>query len=213
MSLSGIKDLDFKILAELDDRDLFSFCLADLKINELLKGDPHFWRNRFYSRFGPDLDKPVERSWRNHYLKVVYDLTKCEKDFFKWITWDISLKINWPRNSDFDTCYRFLELGKEITIYYPIDRYQEMDFIERKYKSDKHFTPEKIFNLVYEFYQEPITVQELEKMQEEDIEEAEDYTVEDARAGKVKRLDLMGSLTFFEGFDDFNDGLILRLGS
>ena len=67
--LTGVKDLDLKILSEVNDRDLFSFCLVNKQINQICK-DEHFWRNRFLSRFG-QFKKPTNVSWRKQYLITV----------------------------------------------------------------------------------------------------------------------------------------------
>ena len=70
--LSGLKDVDLKIFSELNDRDLFSFCLADKYINKMCK-DEHFWRNRFISRFGR-VESPKKLSWRKYYLTIISTL-------------------------------------------------------------------------------------------------------------------------------------------
>ena len=101
-----------------------------------------------------------------------------------------------------------LELGKDITLEFPVDRYQDMDPVKRRYV----FTPAKILELVYNFYQEPITRKELEIMQEEDVEDADEFELDDAENGEVKRIDLMGGFQFFEGFDN-GDVHTLSLGS
>jgi hypothetical protein len=226
--LSGIKDVDLKILSELDDRDLFSFCLADKFVNQMCKNE-HFWRSRFVKRFGKKaaIYKPKERNWRNHYLKVIHDISQCSINLlngrFGSMSWRIDqtpdmVKFNLNgsiENADenIKNCYWLSELGEEITIYYPIDRYREMDFIQREYKSNMEFTPHKILKLIYNFYQEKISREELLKMQEEDIEYSDDYSLEDTEKGRILRIDLMGDLTFFEGLEVFENGYILRLGS
>ncbi len=221
--LSGIKDVDLKILSELNDRDLFSFCLADKAVNKMCK-DENFWRNRFVSRFG-QIEKPD--NWRNYYLKVVSILDKYSKspwNFFDEISWMIgkdpkeitynSLRLN-KMPEHITIPFKFLELGKEVKLYFPIDRYGELDYEERVYKSERNFTPEQVVTLVYNFYQEPITKEEYEKMVEEDIEGIDEYSTEDVQDKKVKHIDLMHSLIFFEGFDKFDleDGYVLKLGS
>ena len=229
--LTGIKDVDFIILSELNDKDLFSLCLVDKSINKLCK-DETFWKNRFLNRFGDMAAKykPQNRSWRNHYLKVISDLDKYSSDpweFLKGISWVI---YNPPTNTNVrhisdgtkniknakeavKNQYWLLELGKDITLEFPVDRYGELDYVKRRYTSDKEFTPAKVLQLVYDFYQEPITREELEMMQEEDIEFAEDHELEDAEKGNVKRIDFMGDLQFFEGFTKEGDVYNLSLGS
>ena len=69
-SLSKIKDVDKKILSELDDKSLLEFCKTGKYGNELCK-DELFWKNRFISRFGR-ADKNEWRSWKDFYLNVVF---------------------------------------------------------------------------------------------------------------------------------------------
>jgi hypothetical protein len=68
--LSKIKDVDKKILAELDDESLLSFCKTARYGNELCKDDL-FWKNRFISRFGR-AEKNPDRSWKDFYLNAVF---------------------------------------------------------------------------------------------------------------------------------------------
>ena len=85
-----IKDTDLIILSKLDDKDLFSTCLVNKAANKLCNNED-FWRNRFVSKYGELAAKykPVNRSWRNHYLKVIIDLEKFPNpvDFLSHILW------------------------------------------------------------------------------------------------------------------------------
>ncbi len=219
--LSGIKDVDLKILSELNDRDLFSFCLVDKTVNKMCK-DENFWRNRFVSRFG-QIEKPD--NWRNYYLKVISILDEYSENpwkFFDKISWMIgkdpkeitynNLRLN-KMPEHITIPFKFLELGKEVKLYFPRDRYAEMDYEKRVYKSERNFTPEQVLTFVYNFYQEPITEKEYEAMVEEEAEHIEDYTLQDVQNKKVLHIDLMGSLIFFEGFINRHGGYILNLGS
>ena len=73
-SLSKIKDVDKKILMELDDKSLLEFCKTGKYANELCK-DELFWKKRFIDKFGR-ADKNSDRSWKDFYLKMVYYLDK-----------------------------------------------------------------------------------------------------------------------------------------
>ena len=84
------RDTDLIILSKLDDKDLFSTCLVNKAANKLCNNED-FWRNRFVSKYGELAAKykPENRSWRNHYLKVIIDLEKFPKpvDFLSHILW------------------------------------------------------------------------------------------------------------------------------
>tara|TARA_R110001599_G_scaffold333191_1_gene549042 strand:- start:1815 stop:2510 length:696 start_codon:yes stop_codon:yes gene_type:complete len=231
MAFSGNKDTDYLILANLDDRSLFSFCLADKSINKLCKNEI-FWRNRFFSRFGDKAAeyKPENRSWRNHYLKVVSDLDLSNHwDFFQDISWQIDLNPKFKSSvrsvgekfarldrSDerIQNRYWLLELGQDITIDYPVDRYGDLDYVRRRYVQKTHFTPAQVLKLVYNFYEEDVTeehVEEMEELDEDIFLEAVENVIE---GEKLKYIDLMDGLTFFEGFNFYDDFLhVLALGS
>ena len=159
--LSGIKDIDLKILSELNDHDLFSLCLADKHVNQMCK-DEHFWRNRFISRFG-QVDKP-RITWRKQYLTVVSHLDKWSRNpwkYFDKILWPISNPPHMTINSNKDKItFSFLELGKEITLYFPVDRHYKRKYVKRVYKKEKDFIPMEVLNIIYNFYQEPISIDE-----------------------------------------------------
>ncbi len=74
--LTGIKDVDLKILEELNDQELFSFCLVNTEANKLCSNEV-FWRNRFIKRFGKFSGiKPEKRSYKNFYLSLIKELGK-----------------------------------------------------------------------------------------------------------------------------------------
>ncbi len=75
--LTRIKDVDKKILMELDDKSLLEFCKTGKYGNQLCK-DEIFWKNRFINRFGR-ADKNQGKSWKDFYLNMVYYLDKYGK--------------------------------------------------------------------------------------------------------------------------------------
>ena len=71
-SLTKIRDVDLKILSELDDRDLLNYCKTHKYGNELCNNED-FWRNRVDIKFpGAGKIKSPDRIWKNFYLKIVY---------------------------------------------------------------------------------------------------------------------------------------------
>jgi hypothetical protein len=72
--LTGLKDTDFIVLSNLNDRDLLSVCLVNKNINKLCK-DENFWRNRFISKYGEkDFEFMKEKviSWRKFIAEFWY---------------------------------------------------------------------------------------------------------------------------------------------
>jgi hypothetical protein len=213
--LTGIKDVDLKILSELNDKDLFSFCLVDKHANRLCK-DENFWRNRFFVRFGQNVDNKNNKKWRDFYLEIVSKLGDYENpwDFFHRIRWF----INNPQLSSFyyrrqfpeEIKYplKFLQLGKEIILYFPIGTDYDTDetfYTKRVYTSDTDFTPEKVLQIVYDFYQEPITEEEYDQINEQE------YTLEEVQRGEIPRVYLRPRIISFRGFTPYKDGYALNI--
>ncbi len=81
MKLTGNKDVDRKILNNLEDKDLVKFCTVDKKANTLCN-DQVFWMNRVFLKFGyvgGDILRKHkgDRSWSEYYIK---DLRKINKN-------------------------------------------------------------------------------------------------------------------------------------
>ena len=72
MSLTGIREVDHKILNNLDDKSLVNFCQTDKKADEYCN-DQTFWMNRILTMF-PYLDLDLlrkykgDRSWSEYYI-------------------------------------------------------------------------------------------------------------------------------------------------
>ena len=70
--LTGNKNVDFKILAQLDDKSLVNYCSANKKANEICK-DQIFWMNRILLKF-PYLDIQLlrgykgDKEWSEYYI-------------------------------------------------------------------------------------------------------------------------------------------------
>ncbi len=80
--LTGNKDVDRKILNELEDKDLVNLCQTNKKAHTLCN-DQVFWMNRVFQKFGyvgGDVlrtNKGTDRSWSEYYIQ---DLRKINKD-------------------------------------------------------------------------------------------------------------------------------------
>lgn len=77
-SLTKIRDVDLKILSELDDRDLLNYCRTHKYGNELCNNED-FWRNRVQIKFpGAEKIKSPNMNWKIFYLKIIYYSNKYE---------------------------------------------------------------------------------------------------------------------------------------
>lgn len=65
-TLTGVKDVDYLVMEQLDDRSLINLCLTDRYTAGLCSNDT-FWKKRTISKF-LDVKKPENSSWRNYYL-------------------------------------------------------------------------------------------------------------------------------------------------
>lgn len=232
MVLTGNKDADLEIMKNLDDRSLLNLCLVyNRYVNELCSNND-FWRNRFIEIFGSKAAnyKPVNRTWKQHYLTVIMyldELTQPDGEFggdpFMFFS-DFTLGEIGSGNfyekitesiANLDERYRIgywlLNLGDSITISYPVDRYEDIEPIVKEYKSCNHFTPAQVVKIISDFYEEPITAEELLEQQEVDNPHAIGLTVDDANRGLIKRKDLVNM--FFEGLDEMDGMYIIMFGS
>ena len=104
---TGIKDVDLKILMELDDRDLIRTCATNRELRRICNVDQGFWRNRYVKQYGEHAAsfKPAERSWKNHYMQTYIDLHKFPNpiDFLSHIAWkenvDKSIFVDFDREA------------------------------------------------------------------------------------------------------------------
>ncbi len=200
-TLTGIKDVDFKILSELGDRDLLHFCTVDKYANKLCQ-DEGFWRRRFYQNIG-EPHKPGNITWRNYYLRVVIDIEMKGWEFFDKILRSRDDRIrgiffNIFINPNIDTTvlsdellneYYYTKLGDaKISFQLNIGEEGEGKYEIREYKN---LTPEILLRRIYEFYQEPITLSDFRTQR--DIEKnklTRRWTEKDVENRKVKKIDL-----------------------
>ena len=97
MALTNIKDVDLKILSELDDKSLFRACRTNKYLFRICNAEASFWRNRYIVKYGEMATKykPEDRSWKNHYMQTVIDLDRFKKDprnFLDYIAWGGSIE-------------------------------------------------------------------------------------------------------------------------
>lgn len=83
MSLTYIKDLNLKIMMELEDEDLLKICNTDQNARNNLCKNEDFWRNRFMKKYTKkdflykSTFKPKRLSWKDYYLlEIVYNELK-----------------------------------------------------------------------------------------------------------------------------------------
>ena len=75
--LTGVKDLDFKILNKLEDQDLVSVCKTNKQANKLCD-DQNFWLQRIMIKF-PYLSLSILKKYKGNVNFYVFnkDLSQC----------------------------------------------------------------------------------------------------------------------------------------
>ena len=68
-ALTGNKNVDSLIAAELSDRELLNACIASP--NTPICNDDNFWRDRLFKEHGR-FDKSPDKNWKTFFLQVVY---------------------------------------------------------------------------------------------------------------------------------------------
>ncbi|GAH14293.1 unnamed protein product [marine sediment metagenome] len=65
MLLTGNKDVDFKILSELEDNDLIKMCNINKEAIQLCNNNQNFWLNRIITKF-PYLSLDIQQLSNDH---------------------------------------------------------------------------------------------------------------------------------------------------
>lgn len=81
MNLVGDKNINSKILDELDDRELFNFCITDKSASAMCTYEP-FWMNRLRRRYPYLVEfKTINETWKTLYLRMSYYITKLNEEY------------------------------------------------------------------------------------------------------------------------------------
>ncbi len=101
---TGIKDVDLKILMDVDDETLLKTCSTNKELYRICNTDS-FWRNRYVKQYGEKATKykPEDRSWKNHYMQTYIDLHRFKEpmDFFSQIAWKTNVEDSFFIDNDY----------------------------------------------------------------------------------------------------------------
>ena len=143
--LTGIKDVDKKILQELDDKDLFHTLLTNKSLNSV--ADENFWRDRLMNKYpltakykeeDPSwryhYNTEIPNTWKNYYLYVVHYADKIQREFnFKFIRGNPDMYYYYLSNSHLlvglvETAQNLAKDGDEnLALYIVNKRMKEFD--------------------------------------------------------------------------------------
>ena len=160
MSLSRIKDIDAKIISQLDDYELGKVCQANKYINKICK-DEIFWMNRTVQKFGKYLGDASEikekygvLNWQSYYKNLVKNINRYIEKGYEKSSEDLDIlisilnintlkileNIKYISLEEFDKYLNKHELINYITISYNLHgRPDIMKYIIKRSKTDYRF--------------------------------------------------------------------------
>jgi hypothetical protein len=158
MSLTGNRDVDLNILSRLDDRSLLNTCLIENRYIYNLCHNELFWKNRYINKWGLEASKykPMERTWRNHYMKTLIILDEYSDNPLSFLN-----KIYWSIQRSFEGSYYmknkklipFIEAPEEIMIpFWLLDLGQDLARINRLPYPTSKWTPYLFLTTISEDY-------------------------------------------------------------
>lgn len=133
--LTGIKDIDLKIIAELNDYELGKVCSVNKYIKSLCN-DNNFWRNRAINFF---IIK--EHAFENFSQLNNFRGEKSWKDYYKYLRQFVNSYINGKVNAASSTpqdlrqiIYRFISNSDEMILLLDAKKYKQLDqFLDTHY--------------------------------------------------------------------------------
>ncbi len=97
MVLTGIKDVDRLIISFLPDKDILTVCQTNKYIYNIC--NENFFRNLVYNRYQNTIkykDYVKTRTWRQHFISIVYYIDKLEEEFnYKDVKKDTSPELEY----------------------------------------------------------------------------------------------------------------------
>ena len=174
-----IKDVDLRILSELNDRDLLNVCVTNKYAHKICQ-DEHFWRNRLVSQYGDKVFKYKfkDMNWKNYYMQIIIDLEGYDPlKFLDSIVW-YPVYIN---QSLFKMEGKILFFGDASSVFLNNLRYLKIAditiWLKNKKYSFKNITPEDLLNFLAENIKDnDVYIRGFRKYVDENGEFGEGYT-------------------------------------
>ncbi len=97
MKFTGIKDIDRKILNQLDDKDLLSICSTNKSWKQFCDEDQTLWMNRVYNKFPYLSSDIINKNRKNikHGQNIILILEKLIKTTTKTICMMPPKMVDW----------------------------------------------------------------------------------------------------------------------
>ena len=195
---SGIRDIDMKILMDLEDEDLYYACQTDKRINDICN-DEVFWMRKAIK--SGNVVKPEDISWRRYYLSLrmdpainlyekIFYLKENAREFFKEANFGLYNGI--PLNNNLTEIvgitsyknlnplfYHYFRLNNISKVYKVTDlmnKYfdKELTELEAEGKFDRNnFTWNKLFSIIGKLILKPLDAQTMKYLKMKDIIEQE----------------------------------------
>lgn len=76
--MTTVKDVDYIIMSEMNDRDLLNFCKTNKYSSEICRNEI-FWKKRTFLNYG-EVEKNPDRTWKDFYINIIYYDNKLKDD-------------------------------------------------------------------------------------------------------------------------------------
>ena len=119
-TLTGIPEVDFRILNNLDVKDLVNACRINKYVNSLCQSD-YLWQGRVADRYQQmKIQKPEAMTWQEYYFALPYFHPRLEAKKFDQVVKDANYPI----------LRSLIQLGFLAYIYLVIIRLQRLDVLQ-----------------------------------------------------------------------------------
>jgi hypothetical protein len=192
--LTGIKDVNLEILANLSDKELLTVSQVNKYFNKLCK-DENLWRKRVLNKFKDNeyFTNHLINNWKRLYINIIVELRgykSCPLPLlFAALDWYVTEEI-----PDFLYLY-FLNISNEdVTLLFPLDSYILYSI---KFTINCP-TPYRILKKIAEVANSSITMEDYVKLADLGDSAIENFSLNDVQEGKIKYYSLVGK--HFSGF-------------
>jgi len=76
--MTTVKDVDYMLMSEMNDRDLLNFCKTNKYSSEICRNE-NFWKKRTFVNYG-EVEKNPDRTWKDFYINIIYYDNKLKDD-------------------------------------------------------------------------------------------------------------------------------------
>jgi len=220
-------ELFYQIISELNLDNILELCQSHREFNFLCR-DEYLWYilfKRDYPYIYSDYEHPLLNSWKNTMLNksLRYLLEHPLTEYLWEITQPPSQSLTSESNPQVDYIFK-----GPLTLLIPISRYS-YGYLDEITINQFFIPKEQILQIIYQYYQQPLTLEQLDNYLKRDQEEfnkkypdtkylPDSFLIQAIDAIKrgiiVKHYELMSNFLYFEGLTPIDDNKFkISLGS